>query len=174
MSSRVFFLVAFVPSRRISVSECVTALGVRMQAVQQFPKFGECARRRHRRANGKVETLHRVGNPRRESADSAVGQLAEKVLTFRELRPPFNAKALAVQWVKWVMNLDDFGTMGIMFLARAARAKVIWPKLSDMLPSNRAIASGTGKHTYYWKTSLKLWWRTGAGSSWNRLPRFLC
>jgi hypothetical protein len=67
-----------------------------MQAVQQFPKFGECGRRRHRKPNSKVGTLRRVGNPRREPADGAVGQLAENVLTFWELRPPFNAKALTV------------------------------------------------------------------------------
>jgi hypothetical protein len=90
-----------------------------MQAVQQFPKFGECGRRRHWRPNGKVGTLRRVGNPRREPADGAVGQLAENVLTFWELRSPLNAKALTMQWVKRVVNLDDFGTMGIMFLARA-------------------------------------------------------
>ena len=65
-----------------------------MQAVQQFPKFGECGRRRHWRPNGKVGTLRRVGNPRREPADGAVGQLAENVFTFGELRPPFYAKAL--------------------------------------------------------------------------------
>ena len=62
-----------------------------MQAVQQFPKFGECGRRRHRRPNSKVGTLRRVGNPGREPADGAVRQLAENVLTFRELRSPFNA-----------------------------------------------------------------------------------
>ena len=67
-----------------------------MQAVQQFPKFGECGRRRHRRPNSKGGTLRRVGNPRREPADGAVGQLAENVLTFWELRPTFNTKALTV------------------------------------------------------------------------------
>jgi len=67
-----------------------------MQAVQQFPKFGECGRGGQSRPNGKVGTLRRVGNPRRESADGAVGQLAENVITFWELRPAFNAKALTV------------------------------------------------------------------------------
>ena len=67
-----------------------------MQAVQQFPKFGECGRRRQSRPNGKVGTLRRIGNPRWEPANSAVGQLAENVLTSWELRPPFNAKALTV------------------------------------------------------------------------------
>ena len=67
-----------------------------MQAVQQCPKFGECGRRGQGRPNGKVGALRRVGNPRRESADGAVGQLAENVLTFWELRPPFNAKALTM------------------------------------------------------------------------------
>ena len=67
-----------------------------MQAVQQFPKFGECGRRRHRRPNSKVGTLRRVGNPRREPAYSAVGQLAENVLILWELRSPLNAKALTM------------------------------------------------------------------------------
>jgi hypothetical protein len=66
-----------------------------MQAVQQFPKFGECGRR-HRRPNSKVGTLRRVGNPRRESAYGAVGQLAEKILALCELRSPLNAKALTM------------------------------------------------------------------------------
>jgi hypothetical protein len=67
-----------------------------MQAVQQFPKFGECGRRRHRRPDSKVGTLRRVGNPRWEPAYGAIGQLAENVLTFWELRPSFNAKALTM------------------------------------------------------------------------------
>ena len=67
-----------------------------MQAFQQFPKFGECGSRRHRRPDSEVGALRRVGNPRREPAYGAVGQLAENVLTFWELRPPFNAKALTV------------------------------------------------------------------------------
>ena len=94
-----------------------------MQAVQQCPKFGECGRRGQRRSNGEVGALRRIGNPRRESANGAVRQLAENVLTFWELRPPLNAKALTVKWVKRVMNLDDLGTMGIMFLARAGPAR---------------------------------------------------
>ena len=67
-----------------------------MQAVQQFPKFGECGRRGQSRPNGKVGALPRVSYPRREPADGAVGQLAENVLTFWELRPSLNTKALAV------------------------------------------------------------------------------
>ncbi len=67
-----------------------------MQAVQQFSKFGECGRGGQRRPNGKVGALRRVGNPRRETADGAVWQLAENVLTFWKLRPPLNAKALTV------------------------------------------------------------------------------
>jgi hypothetical protein len=67
-----------------------------MQAVQQFPKLGECSRRRQSRPNGKVGALRGVGNPRREAADGAVWQLAENVFTYRELRTPFNAKALTV------------------------------------------------------------------------------
>jgi hypothetical protein len=97
-----------------------------MQAVQQFPKFDECDRRCQRRSNGKVRALRRVGDPRRESANRAVRQLAENVLTFWELRPPFNAKALPVKWMKGVINLDDLGTMGIMFLARQGLARAIY------------------------------------------------
>ena len=67
-----------------------------MQAVQQFPKFAECGCRRQSGPNGKVGALRGVSNPRREAADGAVGQLAENVLTFWELRSPFSAKALTV------------------------------------------------------------------------------
>jgi hypothetical protein len=91
-----------------------------MQAVEQFPKFGECDRRRQRRPNGKGWTLIRIDNPRGKSANRAVRQLAKNVLAFRELRPPLNAKALTVEWMKRVTNLDDLGTMGFMFLARPA------------------------------------------------------
>jgi hypothetical protein len=101
-----------------------------MQAVQQFPKFGECDRQCQRRPNGKGRALRRIGNPRRESTNRAVRQLAENVLTFRELRPPFNAKALTVKWMKGVINLDDLGTMGIMFLARVEPARATWRRLS--------------------------------------------
>jgi hypothetical protein len=96
-----------------------------MQAIEQFPKFGERDRRCQRRPNSKARPLRRIDNPRRESANRAVRQLAENVLAFRELRPPFNTKALTVKWMKGVMNRDDLGTMGIMFLARAAPAKAI-------------------------------------------------
>jgi hypothetical protein len=94
-----------------------------MQAVEQFPKFGECHRRCQRRPNDKGRPPRRIDNPRRESANRAVRQLAENILALRELRPPFNAKALTVKWMKGVINLDDLGTMGIMFLARAGAAK---------------------------------------------------
>ena len=67
-----------------------------MQAIQQFPKFGERHRRSQSRPNGEAGALCWVGNPRREPADGAVGQLAENVLTFWELRPPFDAKALTL------------------------------------------------------------------------------
>ena len=67
-----------------------------MQAVQQSPKFGECRRRRQDGPDGKVGTFRRVGNPRRKSADRAVGQLAENVLTLWELHPSFNTKTLTV------------------------------------------------------------------------------
>jgi hypothetical protein len=97
-----------------------------MQAVEQLPKFGERDRRSQRRPNGKGRALRRIDNPRRESANRSIRQLAENVLTFRELRPSFNTKALAVKWMKGVTNLDDLGTMGIMFLARPAWEKLIW------------------------------------------------
>ena len=120
-----------------------------MQAVQQFPKLSECGRRCHCRPNGKVGALRRVGNPRRESANRTVRQLAENVLTFRELRPPFNAKALTVKWMKGVINLYDLGTMGIMFLARAARARATWRRPLDKPPYNRITVCSIGKRTCY-------------------------
>jgi hypothetical protein len=67
-----------------------------MQAVQQFSKFGECDCRCQRRSNGKGGTFRRVGNPRWETSDGAVGQLAEDVFPFWKLRPSFNAKALTL------------------------------------------------------------------------------
>src|SRR5881392_1756310 len=108
-----------------------------MQAVQQCPKLGECGRRGQGRSNGKVRALRRVGDPRGESADGAVGQLAENVLTFWELRPPLNSKALTVERVKRVMNLYGLGTMGIMFLARLARGKATWRRGSAWRPAGR-------------------------------------
>src|SRR5215210_4663573 len=98
-----------------------------MQAVQQCPKFGERSRRGQRRSQGEVMALRRIGDPRGESADAAVGQLAENVLSFWELHPALDAKALTVERVKRVMNLDALGNMGIMFLARAALGKATWP-----------------------------------------------
>jgi hypothetical protein len=96
-----------------------------MQAVQQCPKFGERSRRGQRRSQGEVRALRRIGDPRGESADAAVGQLAENVLTFWELHPALDAKALTVERVKRVVNLDALGTMGIMFLARLGAARRI-------------------------------------------------
>src|SRR5437763_12103809 len=104
-----------------------------MQAVQQCPKLGECGRRGQRRSNSEVWALRRIGDPRGESADAAIGQLAENVLTFWELHAPLNAKALTVERVKRVMNLDALGTMCIMFLARAGRGKVTWRNPSAKL-----------------------------------------
>src|SRR3954453_23362469 len=96
-----------------------------MQAVQQCPKLGESGRRGQRRSNSEVRALRRFGDPRGESADAAIGQLAEHVLPVWELHPPLNAKALTVERVKRVMNLDALGTMGIMFLARREWEKLI-------------------------------------------------
>jgi len=110
-----------------------------MQAVQQCPKLGECGGRGQGRSNGKVRTLRRIGDPRRESADGAIGQLAKNILTFWELRPPLNAKTLAMERVKRVMNLDNLGTMGIMFLARPESGKPGWRGLLR----RRLAATGT-------------------------------
>jgi hypothetical protein len=33
-----------------------------------------------------------------------------------------------MQWVKRVVNPDDLGTMGIMFLAPPGRERRIWPR----------------------------------------------
>jgi hypothetical protein len=94
-----------------------------MQAVQQCPKLGECSRRGQRRSKRNVRALRRIGDPRGEAAYAAIGQLAEYVLTFWELHPPLNAKALTVERVKRIVNLDDLGAMGIMFLARREWAR---------------------------------------------------
>jgi hypothetical protein len=97
-----------------------------MQAVQQCPKLGECGRRGQRSSNSEVRALRWIDDPRRESANAAIGQLAENVLTFWEFRGPLNAKALTMERVERVMNLDALGTMGIMFLARAGPARRIF------------------------------------------------
>src|SRR3954471_18907992 len=139
-----------------------------MQAVQQCPKLGECGRGGQRRSNSDVRALRRIGDPRGESADAAIGQLAEHVLTFWELHPPLNAKALTVERVKRVMNLDALGTMGIMFLARVARAKAIWRKPLDRPRSCRATRSSIDRRIFCWKRSAKQPSRAGASSIWNR------
>ena len=116
-----------------------------MQAIQQCPKLGECGRRGQGRSNGKARTLRPIGDPRWKPTYGAVRQLAENVLTFWEFRPPLNAKALAVERVKWVMNPDGLGTMGIMFLARVGQGKATWLKPSAKPPSSRAIACSIAK-----------------------------
>src|SRR3954452_12179644 len=103
-----------------------------MQAVQQCPKLGECGCRGQGSSNGIIRALRGMRDPRGESADGAVGQLAENVLTFWELHPPLDAKALAVEGVKRIMNLDGLGAMGIMFLARQA-----WEKRISQSPWRR-------------------------------------
>jgi len=122
-----------------------------MQAIEQRPKLGECDRRGQGKSNGTVRALRWIGDPRGESADGAVGQLAENVLPFWEFRPPLNAKVLAVERVKRVMNLDGLGTMGIMFRAREARAKATWPRPSGKPRSCRAIASATARPICCWR-----------------------
>src|SRR3954452_4033964 len=123
-----------------------------MQAVQQCPKLGECGRRGQGRSNGKIRALRRIGDPRGESADAAIGQLAEDVLTFWELHPPLNAKALTVERVKRVMNLDALGTMGIMFLARAGAAKLTCCPLSG----KSSFAKGGASPSVHASSSCKI------------------
>src|SRR4051794_29319440 len=139
-----------------------------MQAVQQCPKLSECSRRGQRRSKGEVKALRRIGDPRGESADAAIGQLAENVLTFWELHPPLNAKALTVERVKRVVNLHDLGAMGIMFLARAAQGKATWPRRSAALRFSRAIVCSTAKRTCCSTTWPKPSPTAHAGSSWRR------
>ena len=110
-----------------------------MQAVQQFPKLGECGRRSQRRSDAYVAIYRGVGDPRWKPANGSVGQLAENILSACELRTPFDAKPLTIQRVKRVVNSNGLGTMGIMFLARAAPAKAIWRRPSVKLPFSRAI-----------------------------------
>jgi hypothetical protein len=43
----------------------------------------------------------------------------------RELGPPLNAKVLSKQRMKLIVNLDELGSMGIMFLARQEVARPI-------------------------------------------------
>ena len=56
--------------------------------------------------------------------------------TRRKCTPPLEASLAAqragtdLQWVKGVMNLDDLGTMGTMFLSRAVPGRVIWQQAS--------------------------------------------
>jgi hypothetical protein len=101
-----------------------------MQAVQQCSKFDECGSRSQRRSNAYIGIRRWVSDPRWEPGNGAVGQLAEDILPACELRPPFDAKPLAIQGVKPIMNIDVLWTMGIMFLARPERARAIWRKLS--------------------------------------------
>jgi len=101
-----------------------------MQTIQQFPKFGECGHRSQRRSDAYAAIFRGISDPRWKPANGAVGQLAENILSARELRPSFDAKSLTIQRVKWVVNSNGLWTMGIMFLARAARARVIWLKPS--------------------------------------------
>ena len=96
-----------------------------MQAVQQCPKFVECGSRSQRRSNAYVGIRRWVSDPRWEPANGAVGQLAEDILPACELRSSFDAKPLAIQRVKPVMNIDVLWTMGIMFLARQPLAERI-------------------------------------------------
>jgi len=126
-----------------------------MQAVQQCPKLCECRGRGQGRSNSKVRALRRIGDPRRESADGAVGQLAKNVLTFWELRPPLNAKTLAMERVKRVVNLDDLGTMGIMFLSRVAPVRAIWRRGSAWPRAGRNVVYASLRPRR-WSTS---WWR---------------
>jgi hypothetical protein len=93
VSSPVFFLVSLVPSRRISFSDALPRWEFECKLSSNFRSSASAAA--DVRAGPTVK-LGLFGNPRRESADGAVGQLAENVITFWELRPTFNAKAPTV------------------------------------------------------------------------------
>jgi hypothetical protein len=94
-----------------------------MQSVQQCAQVAQCCSRNERRADTNVRSLCRVGDPRGEAANGPVGQLAENVLAPWELYSSLNAKTLSVQRVKPIVNLDNLGPMGIMFLARLEAAR---------------------------------------------------
>src|ERR1700674_5538921 len=93
-----------------------------MQLVKQGTKFGQRGSRSHWCSDGKPVTLD-VRNPRRKTADGSVRQFAKKVLSFRTIHPSLNTKTLSKQRVKLVMDLDDLGSMGIMFLSLAGQAR---------------------------------------------------
>ncbi|HEX4229906.1 MAG TPA: hypothetical protein VHZ07_14630 [Bryobacteraceae bacterium] len=44
----------------------------------------------------------------------------------RKLHPSLHAETLSKKWMELIVNLDNFGSMGIMFLARRARVRPIW------------------------------------------------
>lgn len=92
-----------------------------MQTVQQCAQFDEC--RRYRCAHSDVRGLGSVGDPRRKPTHGPIWQLAENVLSMWKLHSSLNAKALSKQRMELIVNLDDLGSMGIMFLARAVPAK---------------------------------------------------
>lgn len=134
MSSPASSLASFVASRRISFSNALP----HWEFECKLSAVSEVRRVRPPRSEDiqEVRALRRIGDPRGEFTDGAVGQLAENVLTFWELRPPLNAKALAVQRVERVMNLDGLGTRGIIFLARAAPVKLTYSRVSAWLPAD--------------------------------------
>ena len=108
-----------------------------MQTVQQQPKFGESGYRDQRCPDGTVRAARGVAHPGRKSAHRPVGKFAINVLARGELCLSLLAKVLPMQRVPWVMDLDDLRTMGTMFLALPARARVTWPKPSVKPPFSR-------------------------------------
>jgi len=87
--------------------------------------------------------------PTASSVDSRRGspirrELAENALTLWERRPPLNAKTLAMERVKRVMNLDDLGSMRIMFLARAGPARRIFNR-----PLRGCVPAGMARPIYH-------------------------
>ena len=96
-----------------------------MQCVKQGAQSRECCDRSKGRAYRNSGRLGRVGHPGWESADGAVRQLTKNVLAARKLHTSLHAKTLPKQRVKRIVNLDDLGPMGIMFLSRVEPAKRI-------------------------------------------------
>jgi len=95
-----------------------------MQTVQQYPECGERRYRDERFPDGTARADRSVAHPRRKAAYGSIGKLAENVLACGEPCLSLLAKVEPVQWMPRVMNLNNFRTMGTMFLARAESERV--------------------------------------------------
>jgi hypothetical protein len=85
----------------------------------------------------------------------------------RELHPSLNAETLSIQRVKLIVNLNDLGFMGIMFLARAAQAKAIW-RLDCVWPHAGKSGGSASQQLRRWSTNS--WKRSKmarCGASWR-------